>query len=151
MVHAEHRKVLRPHRAHVALVRDRERAPLQVAGARRVHRAARERAVRRRARVVARADVRAALGRRPVRREALVARELERRGRARAELEHVARVRRVVDVPVHPPLLEGHVLQRCDGPIVVGEGVHCDVKPIHARMPGRCMHDRGVSSRRISI
>ena len=103
-----------------------------------MHRAAREAAVIGRARVIALADVGAALGRRPPRRDALVARELRDGRLPRGEREDVAWVGRVVEVSVEPPLREGVVLERGDGAVVVGEGRVGHVEAVHRRMPERC-------------
>ena len=137
MVHAEHRKVRGLDLADVALVRDRERAALHVAQARRVHRPTREAPIVGRAGVVALADVRAALRRCPVRGHALVTAELRDGGLAGGEGEDVARVGRVVEVAVEPPLRERVVLEGGNGTVVVGEGRVGYVEAIHGRVPER--------------
>lgn len=52
--------------------------------------------------------------------------------------EHVNRILpRVVAYTNHPPLGEGHVVQRHNGSVVIGVRLRCNVKSQHGRMPYR--------------
>ena len=138
LVDAEDCEVLGLYLRSVGLVCNRERTALHVVDSRCVHRAGRERAIIRRAWVVALLEVGVALGRCPVRGMSLVACDLSCGGLSCREVEDVSRVGRVVEMPVEPPLIKGHVHERLDGAIVVRKRVVRDVEAIHARMPDRC-------------
>ena len=138
VVHAEHCEVLRPDLVHIALVCDGESAPLKIVESRRVHRSAREAPVARRAGIIALGDVSVALRRCPVRRKALVTRELRCRGLASREFEDVSWVGRVTEMAMKPPLLEGVPLEGRNRAIVIREGLLGDIETVHAGMPDRC-------------
>ena len=126
LVDTEDGEVLRLDVRDVGLVRDRERAALEVVEASGVDGGD----GRARARVVAVLDVASGVGREE-RGGALVARDLRRDGLAGGELEDVALVRRVVEVPVEPPLVEGVFLEGGHGPVVVRERLHRHVESPH--------------------
>ena len=135
LIDAEHRKILGLDCVHVALVRNRERTALEIAKPCCMHRPARKTSVAIRARVVACLNVGSRLRRRPEGSEALVACELRCCRLPRWKLKYIFRVWRVVDVTVHPPLVERHVLERRDRTIVVRKRVDRDVEAVHGRMP----------------
>ncbi len=121
------------HSRGVVLVRDRERAALEVVDPVRVV-LRRRRAGADVVRVRRVADVASFRGR-VERSGTLVARNLGSRGFASLELEDVPRVRGVGQVVVEPPFCKVHVLYWDDRAIVVGECLLCDVKSPHARVP----------------
>lgn len=70
---------------------------------------------------------------------ALVAGDLRRHRPACGQLEDVTVIRRVVEMTMEPPLIEGVFCQRGDGPVVIRESLHCNVEPPHGRVEERCM------------
>ena len=65
---------------------------------------------------------------------ALVTRDLGGSGFTSRELKEIAIVGWIVEMTVEPPLVEGVVGERSDGPVVVRERLGGDVKAVHARV-----------------
>ena len=135
LIDAEHCEILGLDCVHVALVRDSKRTALEIIEPRCMHRPARKTSVAVRAWVVACLNVGSRLRRRPEGGEALVACKLRCCRLPRWKLKYIFRVWRVVDVTVHPPLVERHVLKRRDRTIVVRKRVDRDGEAVHGRMP----------------
>ena len=90
-----------------------------------------------RAGVVALPDI-AALRSVEVGRRTLAARDLGRGRLTGGELEEIARVGRMVEMAVEPPLVKGVVDERSNRPVIVRERLAGDVEPVHARMEDGC-------------
>jgi hypothetical protein len=117
VIDAENGQILGLDAVYIRSVRDGEGATLQVIVTSSVELGKRVT----RARIFSLTNISVSVGITPELGGARVASQLGHGGATGGELEEFASLRRIVQVSVHPPLLEGVLLEGSLGPVVVGE------------------------------